>query len=63
MAHGRVSALSPNDSLHLIKFGKPFNGKSKVRVVFNEILSQEYLDQQIKCVFNAITIVKEKLYS
>lgn len=61
LAHGRVSSLSPNDSMHLIKFSKPNN--NKVRIEYNEILSLDYLNQQIHRVYNAIMIVKEKLKS
>ena len=61
LAHGRVSASSPNDSLRLLKFSRPVNGK--VRVVFNEMLSLEYLDRHIKRVHKAIMIVNAKLKS
>lgn len=59
LAHGRVSASSPNESLRLLKFSEPINGK--VQVVFNEVLSLEYLNRQIKRVRKAIMIVNTKL--
>ena len=61
LAHGRVSASSPNDSLRLMKFSRPVNGK--LRVVFNEMLSVEYLNRQIERVHKAIMIVNAKLES
>lgn len=59
LAHGRVSASSPDDSLRLLKFSRKFN--SKVRVEFNEVLSLEYFNQQINCVSKAIMMVNAKL--
>ena len=55
LAHGRVSASSKNDNLRLLKFDKPKNGK--VRVVFNEKLTETWFANQIKRVYEAIQIV------
>ncbi|MBN2590552.1 MAG: hypothetical protein JXA96_11880 [Sedimentisphaerales bacterium] len=62
LAHGRVSASSPNSSLRLLKFSRPNRtNKDKVLVKFNEVLSLDYLDQQIKRIHAAIMIVNAKL--
>jgi hypothetical protein len=39
LAHGRVSAAMPDDTLRLIKFDKPRNGR--VRVTFNELMTEK----------------------
>jgi hypothetical protein len=40
LAHGRISAQNPETELQLIKFSKPINGK--VKVVFNQFLTEEW---------------------
>jgi len=59
LAHGRVSAPNPDESLRLLKFNRPVGGR--VRVVFNEILSEEYLNRQIKHVNSAIQMLRKKI--
>lgn len=44
LAHGRVSASVPDDTLRLIKFDKPTNGR--VRVSFNELMTEEWFTAQ-----------------
>ena len=61
LAHGRVSADSPNDTLLLLKFDKPVNGR--VRVVFNEKLTKPWFDAQIKRVHEAILLVVKNVKS
>ncbi len=55
LAHGRVSAASMDDNLQLLKFDKPKNGK--VRVVFNERLTETWFMSQKKRVYEAIQFV------
>ena len=64
LAHGRVSSSSPNGSMRILKFSSPIKpNKDTVKVVFNEMLSLKYLDQQIHRVNKAITIINTKLQS
>ena len=56
-AHGRVSAPAINDQLRLIKFSKPQNGK--VKITFNEILTEEWFKERKKLVYDAIHLVHE----
>jgi hypothetical protein len=55
LAHGRVSAASMNDNLRLLKFDRPVNGR--VRVTFNEQLSESWFVTQRKRVYEAIQSV------
>jgi hypothetical protein len=55
LAQGRVSALSMNDNLRLLKFDKRKNGK--VGVVFNEKLTEAWFARQKKRVYEAIEFV------
>ena len=55
IAHGRVSAPSQNETLRLIKFGKPLN--KKVKVEFNEMLTKEWFICQKRRVCEAINLV------
>ena len=59
LAHGRVSSATPNDHLRLIKFDRPVNGK--VRVVFNEKMTDSWFSLQIKRVFEAIKFVNSNM--
>jgi hypothetical protein len=56
IAHGRISAPNTASNLHLIKFDRP-NRSNKVRVVFNEELSETWLSSQRRRVHDAIQIV------
>lgn len=55
LAHGRVSASSVTDTLRLLKFSKPVNGR--VRVTFNEQLTEQWFVAQKKRVNEAIQSV------
>ena len=55
LAHGRVSAVAPSETLRLVKFGPPRQGK--VRIEFNETLSVDWLVAQKRRVFQAIETV------
>lgn len=55
LAHGRVSAASVDDNLRLLKFDRPVNGR--VRVVFNERLTEAWFASQKKRVYEAIQFV------
>jgi hypothetical protein len=55
LAHGRVSALTETFPLRLIKFDKPIN--KKVRVAFNEELTEHWFQNNINRVYAAISIV------
>jgi hypothetical protein len=55
LAHGRVSASEVDEHLRLLKFNKPQNGK--VRVVFNEELSEDWFTNQKRRVREAMDIV------
>ena len=56
LAHGRVSASTPDGTLRLIKFSKP-DKQNRVRVVFNEQMTQTWLKDQIRRVHEAILTV------
>ncbi|MBI5856700.1 MAG: hypothetical protein HZB42_03535 [Sphingobacteriales bacterium] len=55
IAHGRISALKMDAPLHLIKFSRPVDGK--VKITFNEVLTEEWFKVNIELVRNAIEIV------
>jgi len=55
LAHGRVSAASMSDGLRLLKFDRPVNGR--VRVVFNEKLTEAWFANQKKRVYDAVQLV------
>lgn len=46
LAHGRVSALEPSGHFRLMKFTQPNNGM--VKVVFSQVLTEEWLVKQVK---------------
>ena len=54
-AHGRVSAPVVSDQLRLIKFSKPKNGK--VKIIFNEVLTEKWFTDNKKLVLDAIKLV------
>lgn len=54
LAHGRVSASAPDETLRLLKFDKPQDGR--VRVVFNEELSEAWFMRHKNRVRDAINI-------
>ena len=56
LAHGRVSAASPNDKLRLIKFSKPKNGM--VTVMFNQRLSEEWFSSERRRLNNAMHVLQ-----
>ncbi len=55
LAHGRVSTSNPEETLRLIKFDKPKNGR--VRVTFNEAMSADWFARQTASVLEAISLV------
>jgi hypothetical protein len=55
LAHGRVSAALADDTLRLVKFSKPANGR--VRITFNAVLSSDWFTAQKKRVFEAMQSV------
>jgi hypothetical protein len=59
LAHGRASAAVPDDTLRLIKFDKPRDGK--VRVTFNELMTEQWFASQKARVSAAINQVREQL--
>ena|SRR5689334_257344 len=60
LAHGRVSAEAPNTDLRLLKFDKPMNGR--VKVVFNEVLSEHWFSLQKRRVLDAILAVHNSMH-
>ena len=59
LAHGRISSAFPNDYLRLIKFDKPIDGK--VRVAFNELMTDTWFATQKKRVKDALLYVANYL--
>ena len=57
MWHGRVSALENDYQIRLIKFSKPDNGK--VKIVYNEAMTEQWFKENKKRVFEAINLVKQ----
>ncbi len=57
LAHGRVSAASATGTMRLIKFDRPVN--ARVRVAFNEQLSESWFVTQRKRVNEAIRSVRK----
>jgi hypothetical protein len=55
LAHGRVSAAVPDDTLRLIKFDKPKNGK--VRIAFNELMTEQWFTSKKAQVLAAVELV------
>jgi hypothetical protein len=55
LAHGRVSADVPEDTLRLLKFDKPQNGR--VRVSFNEVMTEAWFKLQRERTESAVHIV------
>jgi len=59
LAHGRVSAASPESHLRLLKFDRPINGR--VRVTFNAELDEAWFKDQTKRTYQAIELVAKQL--
>ena len=59
LAHGRVSAASVDDNCRLLKFDRPVNGK--VRVVFNERMTEVWFATQKKRVYEAFQFVAKNI--
>ena len=55
LAHGRVSSPTPDDTMRLLKFGKP--EKARVRIVFNQQMTKPWFRSQIQRVRQAIMAV------
>lgn len=55
IAHGRVSGLTPSPPFKLLKFSKPKNKRTKV--TFSILLTQEWYNQQLARVQNAVITV------
>ena len=60
LAHGRVSAPTPDDTMRLIKFGKP-DKKGRVRVDFNQQMTKSWFEDQIARVRQAIIAVNNAM--
>jgi hypothetical protein len=56
LAHGRISAPSSNYQLRLIKFSRP-NKNNKVKISFNEILTDDWFVLHKKLVYDSIIYV------
>jgi len=52
LAHGRVSAYSPEEPMHLLKFSEPKN--KHVEVTYNAEMNATWFGEQIKRVLDAI---------
>jgi hypothetical protein len=61
LAHGRVSAADPSDTLRLLKFSKPQNGR--VRITFGETMTAAWFQTQKQRVLDAIHAVAQDLGS
>jgi hypothetical protein len=59
LAHGRVSAAVPDDHLRLLKFDKPINGK--VRVTFNEVMTEDWFKAGKRRIYDSIRDVHAQL--
>jgi hypothetical protein len=59
LAHGRVSSPTISDNLRLVKFSRPVRGK--VKITFNEVLSRNWFEVNIKLVYDAIIFVNKWL--
>jgi hypothetical protein len=59
LAHGRVSAAATSDSLRLLRFEKPKDGR--VKVSFNQELSTEWLSAQKVRVRDALFAVSSSM--
>jgi hypothetical protein len=59
LAHGRVSAAVENENLRLLKFDKPIQGK--VRVAFNEVMTEAWFTAQKARVNAAIHYVFQRV--
>ena len=59
LAHGRVSATTPNGYLRLLKFDRPRNGR--VRVTFNAELNEDWFATQTRRTYQAIDCVSGHL--
>jgi hypothetical protein len=55
LAHGRISAKVPSEKLRLVKYARPDNGQ--VRVLFNVEMSESWLIDQKRRVYDAMQIV------
>jgi hypothetical protein len=60
LAHGRVSATAPGGTLRLIKFDD-VDAKGNVRVVFNEMLTEDWFQEQTAAVIDAAQRVYQEL--
>lgn len=58
LAHGRITSLVAPEQLRLIKFGRPKN--SKVRVDFNEAMSDDWFSEQKKRTDEALQYVAKE---
>lgn len=52
LGHGRVSAALPDEHLRLLKFSKPVGGK--VRVTFNEVMTEQWFKDKKSYVYALI---------
>ncbi len=55
LVHGRVSASGINDHIRIVKFTKPVEGK--VKVIFNEVITEEWLILNKKRIFDAVCYI------
>ncbi|CAH1905654.1 conserved hypothetical protein [Candidatus Nitrotoga sp. HW29] len=56
LAHGRVSTVVEGDPLRILKFSKP-NHDGRVRITYNQVMSEEWFSEQRERVFQSIKIV------
>jgi hypothetical protein len=64
IAHGRVSGaglLNDDSELKLIKFSKPDKQTGKVRIDFNQLMTKDWLNEQVMRVNHAIRSVYDAL--
>jgi hypothetical protein len=59
LAHGRISTLDANEPLRLIKFDRPVGGR--VRIAYNEIMTEAWFAEQKLRVRKAMDIVMARM--
>jgi len=59
ITHGRVSGLTPTPPFRLLKFSRPKNNRTKV--TFSILLTQEWYNQQLARVQNAVLTVRQAI--
>jgi len=59
LAHGRVSAASPDANLRLLKYDRPNHGMTRVN--FNQVLTMEWFATQIRLVHDTILEINKRM--